>query len=403
MPLTDAAIKNAKPREDGKHLKLTDGQGLSLWVMPTGAKYWRLKYRINGKEKLLALGVYPEVSLKEARLKRDDARKQIADGDDPAAMRKMDKVIKLAAAANTFEAIALEWHERESHEWSAAHSERVLSAMKTHIFPYIGDRPINEIRPLELLEVLRKVESAGNIDTTKRLRQRCSAVFRLAILTGRCDSDPAAPLTDALKSQQSTPRKALMREDIPAFLEALEKYDGSVQTRLMMKLMLLTFTRVGEMAMARWEEIDFDKALWTIPPEHRKLPEKSKKTAPPHLVPLSTKALDVLRQLHAISGGREHIFPNRNSPRRHMSPETLRRALHSMGFRGKADVHGFRSTASTILNEEGFNPDAIERQLSHIETNKVRAAYNRAEYLEERKNMMQWWSNYLYSEADTTK
>lgn len=395
MPLTDAAIKNAKPREDGKHLKLTDGQGLSLWVMPTGAKYWRLKYRINGKEKLLALGVYPEVSLKEARLKRDDARKQIADGDDPAAMRKMDKVIKLAAAANTFEAIALEWHERESHEWSAAHSERVLSAMKTHIFPFIGDRPINDIRPLELLEVLRKVESAGNIDTTKRLRQRCSAVFRLAILTGRCDSDPAAPLTDALKTQQSTPRKALMREDIPAFLEALEKYDGSVQTKLMMKLMLLTFTRVGEMAMARWEEIDFDKALWTIPPEHRKLPEKSKKTAPPHLVPLSKQALEVLHKLHAISGGREHIFPNRNSPRRPMSPETLRRALHSMGFRGKADVHGFRSTASTILNEEGFNPDAIERQLSHIEGNKVRAAYNRAEYIEERVRMMQWWADYI--------
>ncbi|MEO2217927.1 integrase arm-type DNA-binding domain-containing protein [Chromobacterium vaccinii] len=395
MPLTDAAIKSAKPREDGKHLKLTDGQGLSLWVMPTGAKYWRLKYRINGKEKLLALGVYPEVSLKAARLKRDDARKQIADGEDPAAMRKMDKVIKLAAAANTFEAIALEWHERESHEWSAAHSERVLAAMKTHIFPYIGDRPINEIRPLELLEVLRKVESAGNIDTTKRLRQRCSAIFRLAILTGRCDSDPAAPLTDALKSQQSTPRKALMREDIPAFLEALEKYDGNVQTKLMMKLMLLTFTRVGEMAIARWEEIDFDKALWTIPPEHRKLPEKSKKTAPPHLVPLSKQALEVLRQLHTISGGREHIFPNRNSPRRPMSPETLRRALHSMGFRGKADVHGFRSTASTILNEEGFNPDAIERQLSHIETNKVRAAYNRAEYMEDRKKMMQWWGKFI--------
>ncbi|MGD1824737.1 Tyr recombinase domain-containing protein [Chromobacterium violaceum] len=397
MPLTDAAIKSAKPREDGKHLKLTDGQGLSLWVMPTGAKYWRLKYRINGKEKLLALGVYPEVSLKEARLKRDDARKQITNGEDPAAMRKMDKVIKLAAAANTFEAIALEWHERESHEWSAAHSERVLSAMKTHIFPYIGDRPINDIRPLELLEVLRKVESAGNIDTTKRLRQRCSAVFRLAILTGRCDSDPAAPLTDALKSQQSTPRKALMREDIPAFLEALEKYDGNVQTKLMMKLMLLTFTRVGEMAMAKWEEIDFDKALWTIPPEHRKLPEKSKKSAPPHLVPLSHQAMEVLKQLHGITGGREHIFPNRNSPRRPMSPETLRRALHSMGFRGKADVHGFRSTASTILNEEGFNPDAIERQLSHIESNKVRAAYNRAEYMEERKKMMQWWADFLSS------
>lgn len=399
MPLTDAAIKSAKPREDGKHLKLTDGQGLSLWVMPTGAKYWRLKYRINGKEKLLALGVYPEVSLKEARLKRDDARKQITNGEDPAAMRKMDKVIKLAAAANTFEAIALEWHERESHEWSAAHSERVLSAMKTHIFPYIGDRPVHEIRPLELLEVLRKVESAGNIDTTKRLRQRCSAVFRLAILTGRCDSDPASPLNDALKTQQSTPRKALMREDIPAFLEALEKYDGNVQTKLMMKLMLLTFTRVGEMAMARWEEIDFDKALWIIPPEHRKLPEKSKKNAPPHLVPLSHQAIVVLEHLHSITGGREHLFPNRNNPRRSMSPETLRRALHSMGFKGKADVHGFRSTASTILNEQGFNPDAIERQLSHIESNKVRAVYNRAEYMDERRLMMKWWAEFIQRQS----
>ncbi len=274
----------------------------------------------------MALGVYPEVSLKEARLKRDDARKQIADGEDPAAMRKMDKVIKLAATANTFEAIALEWHERESHEWSAAHSERVLSAMKTHIFPYIGDRPINEIRPLELLEVLRKVESAGNIDTTKRLRQRCSAVFRLAILTGRCDSDPAAPLTDALKSQQSTPRKALIREDIPAFLDALEKYDGNLQTKLMMKLMLLTFTRVGEMAVARWEEIDFDKALWTIQPEHRKLPEKSKKTAPPHLVPLSKQSLEVLHQLHAISGGREHLPQSQQPTSPHVAGNPTPRA-----------------------------------------------------------------------------
>ncbi|MCP1290892.1 tyrosine-type recombinase/integrase [Chromobacterium sp. S0633] len=307
----------------------------------------------------------------------------------------MDKVIKLAAAANTFEAIALEWHERESHEWSAAHSERVLSAMKAHIFPYIGDKPINDIRPLELLEVLRKVENAGSIDTTKRLRQRCSAIFRLAILTGHCDSDPAAPLTDALKSQQSTPRKALMREGIPAFLDALEKYDGSVQTKLMMKLMLLTFTRVGEMAMARWEEIDFDKALWTIPPEHRKLPEKSKKTAPPHLVPLSPPTLEVLKKLHDITGGREHIFPNRNNPRRPMSPETLRRALHSMGFKGKADVHGFRSTASTILNEQGFNPDVIERQLFHTEKNKVPAAYNRAEYINDRREMMNWCANFL--------
>lgn len=395
MPLTDSAIKNAKPRDDGKPAKLTDAQGLTLWVMPNGSKYWRLKYRFLGKEKLLALGVYPEVSLKEARLKRDEARRLLVDGVDPSAKRQEDKLTAQIAAANNFEAIAKEWHARESHEWSAAHSIRVMSAMETHIFPFIGQRPIAEIKPLELLEILRKVERAGNIETAGRLRQRCSAIFRLAILTGRCDSDPAATLSDALKTQQVEPRKALKQEDIPDFLRALEQYEGNNQTKLMMELMLLTFTRVGEMSLAKWEEVDFDTALWTIPPEHRKLPEKSKKTAPPHLVPLSSQALKIVRELHMISGGREHIFPNRNEPSRPMSPETLRRALHRMGFKGKADVHGFRSTASTILNEHGFNPDAIERQLSHTERNKVRAAYNRAEYLIERRAMMQWWADFL--------
>lgn len=395
MPLTDSAAKNAKPREDGKPTKLADGQGLTLWVMPTGSKYWRLKYRFLGKEKLLALGVYPEVSLKEARMKRDEARKLLADGIDPGAKRREDKLTAKIAAANTFEAITREWHAKESHEWSTMHSGRVMSAMEAHMFPFIGQRPIAEIKPLELLEVLRRVERAGNIETASRLRQRCSSVFRLAILTGRSESDPAATLADALKTQQAEPRKALKREEIPDFLNALEKYDGTNQTKLMMQLMLLTFTRVGEMAMTRWEEIDFDTALWTIPPEHRKLPERSKKTAPPHLVPLSTQAVSILRELLAISSGREHVFPNRNDLSRPMSPETLRRALHRMGFKGKADVHGFRSTASTILNEHGFNPDAIERQLSHAERNKVRAAYNRAEYLAERRLMMQWWANFL--------
>lgn len=397
MPLTDATIKNAKPREDGKPDKLADGDSLFLWVMPNGAKYWRMAYRYAGKQKTLACGVYPETSLKEARTKRDAARKLLADGIDPGEQRKAEKVSARVAAGNTFEAIALEWHDKESHEWSTVHSERVMTSMKQHLFPFIGHRPIAEILPLELLDVLRKVERAGNIDTCKRLRQRCSAIFRLGILTGRCTTDPAAALVDALKTPQAEPRKALKREDIPDFLNALAKYDGHLQTKLMMELLLLTFTRVGEMAAARWEEIDFDGALWTIPPEHRKLTEKAKKTAPPHLVPLSQQALFIFRQLQTISGGREHVFPNRNDLSRAMSPETLRRALHRMGYRGKADVHGFRSTASTILNETGFNPDAIERQLSHAEGNKVRAAYNRAEYLEERRTMLQWWGDYIDS------
>nr|WP_199066263.1 integrase arm-type DNA-binding domain-containing protein [Chromobacterium sp. ASV5] len=395
MPLTDTSCRTAKPRDDGKPLRLADEKGMYLEIAPNGAKYWRLKYRHQGKEKRLAIGVYPEISLKEARQRRDAARRLIADGIDPSKAKQEAKEAAKQAASNTFATIAEEWLEKESHEWSAQHTERVRSAMALHIYPHIGDTPINQVRPLQLLEVLRKVESAGHIDTAKRLRQRCSAIFQLAILTGRAEADPAAPLVSAMKTQQSTPRKALRREDIPTFLAALDTYDGNLQTKLMMRLMLLTFTRVGEMAQARWEEIDFDKALWTIPPDHRKLPEKSKATASPHLVPLSDQALAVLRQLQTISGHREHIFPNRNSPRRPMSPETLRRALHNMGFKGKVDVHGFRSTASTILNEQGFNPDAIERQLSHIEANKVRAAYNRAEYMKDRWKMMQWWADFL--------
>lgn len=403
MPLTDTEVKNAKPRDDGKVDTKPDGNSLYLWVMANGAKYWRMTYRFAGKQKTLALGVYPETSLKEAREKRDEAKKLLKEGIDPSSKRRSDKLAAMVAAANTFEAIAKEWHTKESHEWSAIHAQRVMSAMEQHIFPFIGHLPVADIKPLELLEVLRKVESAGNIDTCKRLRQRCSAVFRLAILTGRCTSDPAAPLVDALKTQQAEPRKALKREDIPDFLRALDKYDGTKQTKLMMELMLLTFTRVGEMAAAEWEEIDFEAALWTIPPEHRKLSEKTKKTAPPHLVPLSERAIALLHELQAISGGRKHVFPNRNDYSRPMSPETLRRALHNMGFKGKADVHGFRSTASTILNETGFNPDAIERQLSHAESNKVRAAYNRAEYMEERRSMMKWWADYIDSVKDGGK
>ena len=398
MALTDVAVKQAKPQD--KPYQLPDGESLYLEVTPAGGKRWLFRYRFNGKAGKLALGKYPTVRIAEARDKAAAARKLLADGINPGTQRKADKLAAKLSSENTFAAIAGEWHDKEKHEWSEQHAERVMTSLELHNFPYIGATPINDIKPLELLEVLRRVEKAGNLDTCKRLRQRCSSIFRLAILTGRCDSDPAAPLVDALKTPQVEHRKALNRDELPEFLHALKEMDSNRQTKLMMELMLHTFTRVGEMSMARWEEIDFDAKLWTIPPEHRKLTEKSKKSAAPHLVPLSDHALAILRELHAISGGREHIFPNRNSPNRPMSPETLRRALHRMGFKGKADVHGFRSTASTILNEEGFNPDAIERQLAHVERNRVRAAYNRAEYMEERRRMMQWWSSYVSQQQD---
>jgi len=398
MALTDVAVKQAKPQD--KPYQLPDGESLYLEVTPAGGKRWLFRYRFNGKAGKLALGKYPIVRIAEARDKAAAARKLLADGINPGAQRKADKLTAKLSAENTFAAIAKEWHDKEKHEWSKQHAERVMTSLELHIFPYIGTTPINDIKPLELLEVLRRVEKAGNLDTCKRLRQRCSSIFKLAILTGRCDSDPAAPLVDALKTPQVEHRKALNRDQLPEFLHALKEMDSNRQTKLMMELMLHTFTRVGEMSMARWEEIDLEAKLWTIPPEHRKLTEKSKKSATPHLVPLSDHSLAILRELQAISGGREHIFPNRNSPNRPMSPETLRRALHRMGFKGKADVHGFRSTASTILNEEGFNPDAIERQLAHVERNRVRAAYNRAEYMEERRRMMQWWSSYVSQQQD---
>ena len=395
MPLTDAQIKAFRPSEDGKPVKLADGQGLFLMVMPNGSKYWRYHYRFAGKQKTLALGVYPEITLKQARTKREDARRLLDQNTDPGLQKQVDKLNASASNATTFELIAREWHASASHEWSQDHADRVLASLETHIFPFLGELPISQIKPMQLLAVLQKVERAGKIDTALRLKQRCASIFDLAVRTERCDTNPVAPLSKTLRTQQSTPRKALHQDDLPDFLKRLASFDGNKQTALMMELALLTFTRVGELSQARWEEIDFDKALWTIPPEHRKLQEKFKNTAPPHLVPLSTRAIAVLRSMEEISGGREHIFPNRNDPRRSMSPETLRRALHSMGYKGKADVHGFRATASTILNEAGFNPDAIERQLSHVETNKVRAAYNRAEYMEERVKMMEWWASVL--------
>jgi integrase len=380
MPLTDTDTKNAKPKPDGKPAKYPDEKGMYLLVSQTG-KYWRYDYRFQDKRKTLALGTYPEVSLKAAREKLAEARRLLAEGTEPSTQKKRDKIAAKVAAANTFEALAREWHEKMSSEWSTQHAARVLTSLEQHLFPSLGKLPVTEILPLELLEVLRKVENAGKHDTTIRLRERCSAIYRLAILTGRATHDPAASLLGALKTPKVEHRKALSRDELPGFLKRLdEHFPGNRQTLLLMQLMVLCFTRIGEMTSATWAEINFDDALWTIPPEHCKLKEIEKATAQPHLVPLSHQALAILQELQSFNGHRTHIFPGRNNPNQPMNAETLRRSLERLGYKGKAHIHGFRSTASTILNETGFNPDAIERQLSHVETNKVRSAYNRAEY-----------------------
>ncbi|QSI78690.1 tyrosine-type recombinase/integrase [Niveibacterium microcysteis] len=402
MALTHNAASKTPPRADGKPLKLADGAGLYLLIKGNGSRYWRMKYRWGGKEKLLALGVFPEVSLKDARDRRDAARRLLSEGTDPGEQRRVDKAAARRATDLSFESIALEWHSTKAAEWVPGHASSVLATLKTYLFPDLGRRPIAEIEPLELLEVLRKVERAGKIDTAKRLRERCDAIFRLAVISGRAKHNPAADLAEAMQVSIVKPRPALTAQQLPAFLRALAQTDTiTLQTRVLFTLLLTCFTRIGETVRAEWEHIDFDRALWVIPPENRKLKNKLKLTAPPHIIPLPIQALAALRELEQHRRPGPYVFPSVRGVRAHMSESTPLKALERMGYGGKNTengnvvTHGFRATASTILNEAGFNPDAVERQLSHTEANQVRAAYNRAQYMEERRSMLQWWANYL--------
>lgn len=405
MPLTKLEVESLKPRADGKVLKTSDGQGLYLWVMPTGAKYWRLKYRFGQKEKLLALGTYPEVSIKEARQKRDEARRILLAGDDPGEKRKAIKRDQMIVTASTFEAVAREWWEKMAAEWAPRHAEAVIKSLERYLFPDLGKRPIGQISPMEMLLVLQKVEKAGLHDTTKRLRERSSAIFRRAMKTGRATSNPAADLVDELVAPVSSPQPALKREELPEFIDSLATCERiTLQTKYLIKLIMICFTRIGETVRVEWSHIDLENAVWTIPPETRKLRRALKAAAAPHVVPLPRQALEILTHLHAHRDeSSDYVFPSFRYRGKHMSEATPLKAFERMGYGGNNKenghivTHGFRSTASTILNEAGFNPDAIERQLSHKDPNKVRASYNRAQYLEERRAMLQCWADYLDS------
>lgn len=386
MKLSDITCRNAKP--EAKSRKLSDGGGLYLEVMPTGSKYWRLKYRHGGKEKRLALGVYPEVSLKEARDKRDKARKLIVDGVDPSQTKKQEKLRQIINTTNSFEAVAREWHGHQKVCWTERHAKYVLRRVEADLFPVIGFRPINEITAPELLLALREIEKREATEVAHRVLQTAGQIFRYAIVTGRADHDLSADLRGALKPHKRTHFASLEAKDLPEFLSKLEEYDGDLQTKLGLKLMLLTYVRTSELRGAKWEEFDMDKAKWRIPAERMKMRD-------PHIVPLSRQAIEVIKALEPISGNRRHLFPNRNKPLSCISENTLLFAMYRMGYRGRATTHGFRSTASTVLNEHGFRPDVIERQLAHAERNKVRASYNHAQYLPERQQMMQWWADYI--------
>jgi integrase len=386
MSLTDATVRNAKAKP--KAYKLTDGGGLFLWVQPSGGKWWRYKYRFNGKEKLLALGSYPDVSLAEARERHAQARKTLSNGNDPGEIKKETKRLILLKSVTTFEAIAREWCEGRKHKWVTRYGEAMLTRLENHVFPKLGARPIADITAPELLAVLRIVEDSGALDLAQRLLQASGQIFRYAIATGRAERNPAADLRGALKPPVRKHQAHLKADELPEYLRKLEAYDGSLQTKLALKFLLLTFVRTGELRAAEWKEVNLEDAVWRIPAERMKMRD-------PHIVPLSRQAVAVLRELQPITGQWRFVFPNQHKPTGCMSENTMLYGLYRMGYHSKATGHGFRSTASTILNEHGFAPDVIERQLAHAERNQVRAAYNHAQYLPERRKMMQWWADYL--------
>ncbi len=386
--LTDPRIRNAQPKE--RPYKLSDGAGLYCLVKPNGGKYWRLKYRFGGKEKVLALGVYPDVKLKKARAKRKAARELLDAKKDPGLAKKEEARREVMLANTTFEGVAREWHSKQEKRWTPKHAAKVMTSLENNIFPYLGTRPIADITPAELLDVLRVIEHRGALDLAASVLQRCGSVFRYAIASCRLTKNPAADLKGALAPPVRRHFSSLNKEDLPDFLKKLDQYDGYKTTQLAMRLLMLTFVRTGELRGARWDEIDIENKLWRIPAKRMKMGVE-------HLVPLSDQAVGVLEELKPITGRCELLFPGRSSISKPISENTVLYGLYRMGYHGQATGHGFRSTASTILNEMGFPSDAIERQLAHGEKDKVRAAYNRALYLDKRTDMMQEWADYLDS------
>lgn len=388
MPLTDSIPKNAQPKE--KPYKISDSGGLYLQVLPTGAKYWRLKYRIDGKEKLLAIGVYPETSLKAARLLAQEAKKKISDGIDPIVQKKKEKLRSSIERSSTFTAVALEWIDIKRASWKEVTADKTLLSLQQDIFPHLGSRPISDIEPIELLTVIKKIEARGAHETASRVLQRCRAVFAYGIITGRLKSNPAMDLSGGLKKVKVKHRAALPASELPEFLKKLDEYAGDETTKLAIKLLALTFVRTGELRGAEWPEIDFKNATWIIPAERMKMENE-------HLVPLSRQALDALERLKVLHAEKSRfVFPNSTTNSRCMSENTVLYSIYRMGYHSRMTGHGFRAIARTVLDENlGFRADWIEHQLAHAVRDPNGRAYNRTTHLEGRRTMMQAWANYL--------
>jgi integrase len=397
LPLSDVEVRNAKPKD--KEYKLMDGFGLFLLVTPTNGKLWRLDYRYGGKRKTMAFGAYPALSLADARKRREEAKKLLANGVDPGAVRKAQKQAQ-TEEKETFELIAREWHEKFKASWSSSHAHVTITRLERDVFPWIGKRPISEIDPPEVLAVLRRIESRGAGETARRMRIVCGQVFRYAVATGRAKRDPTPDLKGALSPVISRHMAALTDpKEVAPLLRAIDDYKGSFVVKCALQLAALVFVRPGELRAAQWAEIDLDAAEWNIPVERMKLPLKTKqeRKGQSHLVPLSNQAIGILKELQPLTGHGKYVFPSHRTTSRPLSDNAVLSALRRMGFaKDEMSGHGFRAMARTILDEVlHVRPDYIEHQLAHAVRDPNGRAYNRTAHLEERRKMMQTWADYL--------
>ena len=385
MKLTDAQLRNLT--DPGKHF---DGGGLYLELTKAGGRYWRLKYRHSGKEKRMAFGVYPGVSLKDARELANQARTALKAGDDPGLLRKADKAKAEHEAVNTLEAVARDWMTHQAARWGTETAERVKASLEADLFKPLGSRPLASIKPGEIMAAVKKIEARGASDQAGRVLQRIKSVYRWAVIHERLDANPMLDLvpSEILKPRDVQHRAAMADKELPEFLGKLAAYNGDFTTANALRVLILTATRPGETRGARWAEFDLDAALWVIPAKRMKMRAE-------HRVPLSRQALRVLRTMRPLSGGGDLVFPSPSYRSKPLSENTFNSALARMGYKNTATAHGFRALFSTVANECGWNPDVIERQLAHKEANEVRAAYHRSTYLTERERLMQWWADYL--------
>lgn len=385
MALTNISIKNAAPKD--KDYKLFDEKGLFLLVKKNGAKYWRLKFYINGKEKLLSLGVYPEISLKDARIKADDLRQQIRKGDDPSAERKESS--KPPIKNQSFEEVARRWHQLNLPRWTPRYAMKIMQMLERRVFPFVGQTPLIEINNADVLTVLRLMENDGVRETTRKVRTYIQQIFTFAIAEGIAENNPATGVIHALKAlPPANHQRSLPFDMMPGFIEAIKNDTAHPIVKLGLQLLMLTMTRTGEVRFARWDEIDFEKRLWSIPGHRMKMRND-------HLIPLSNQAILILRELHQHTGHGAYVVRSPHTIDKPLSENAFLVLIKRINYKNHTTTHGLRATASTVLNEAGFRADVIEKQLAHEERNQIRKAYNRADYLEERREMLQWWADKL--------